>query len=153
MTIIPITLQEANTFVKSFHRHNKPTVGGKWAIGVEYDGELVGVAIVGRAIARLADEQYTAEVLRTCTNEKAPKGAVSKLYAACWKAWRAMGGKRIITYTLTTESGASLRGAGYKLINTVTPSGDWGSSKRKREWQPIFGQLKLKWGMEASHDL
>jgi len=150
MQIVPMTLKEANEFVLNFHRHNRPTVGGKWAIGLEHEGELVGVAIVGRAIARKMDDRFVAEVLRTCTNEKAPKGAVSKLYAACWRAWRAMGGRKMITYTLKEESGASLRGAGWKVIAEIRPSGNWGSSKRYREWQPIFGQMKLRWEIDSA---
>ena len=145
MHVVPINIKEANEFIFSFHRHNKPTVGGRWAIGLEHDGELIGVAIVGRPIARMNENGFTAEVTRVCVRDNSPKGANSMLYAACWRAWRAMGGKKIITYTLKDESGASLRGAGWKVIGNVVPSGDWGSSKRKRDWQPVFGQLKLKW--------
>ena len=147
MNIVPITIAKANAFVISFHRHNRPTVGGKWAIGLEHDEELVGVAIVGRPIARLEDQKFVAEVLRTCTNDKAPKGAVSKLYSTCWRIWQLMGGKKIITYTLLSESGASLRGAGWTVIGQVQP-GTWDRKNRSREWQPIFGQQKLKWGTD-----
>jgi hypothetical protein len=145
MNLRPITLQEANEFVANFHRHNKPTVGGRFSIGLEQDGELVGVAIVGRPIARQLEHHFTAEVLRTCTNDKAEKGAVSKLYAACWRAWKAMGGTRLITYTLNSESGASLRGAGWKVIAEVRGADTWSRSSRPREWQPITGQQKLRW--------
>lgn len=148
MNLRPVTLAEANEFVANFHRHNRPTLGGRFAIGLEQSGELVGVAIVGRPIARQIEHHYTAEVLRTCTNEKAEKGSVSKLYAACWRAWRAMGGTRLITYTLKTESGASLRGAGWTLIGEVKPitkSNGW--LTRHREWQPVMGQQKLRWEM------
>lgn len=147
---VPITLTDANEFVKSFHRHNKPTVGGKFAIGAATGDELVGVVIVGRPIARLNDNGFTAEVLRTCTKPESPKNTNSFLYGCAWRAWRAMGGKKIITYTLKTESGASLRGAGWKVIGEVKPSGNWGSERlgRIRQWQPIFGQQKLVWAAE-----
>ncbi len=145
MKLRPITLAEANSFVDSWHRHNSPTVGGRFAIGLEDSGELVGVAIVGRPIARQVEHHFTAEVLRTCTNERARKGAVSKLYAACWRAWRAMGGTRLITYTLKTESGASLRGAGWKVIAEVPATAGWSRVTRLREWQPVNGQQKLRW--------
>lgn len=149
MTVVPLNITEANQFVLSFHRHNKPTVGGKFALGVAFDSELVGVAIVGRPICRHLDKDGTAEVLRTCTNNKAPKGAVSKLYAACWRAWRAMGGQKIITYTLKSESGASLRGAGWAVVyESKTNNNPWNSKTRQREWQPVFGQLKLRWEKE-----
>lgn len=150
MNLCPITLREANDFVRSFHRHNRETQGGRFAIGLTADHQLVGVAIVGRPVARQIDQHATAEVLRTCTTPEAPKGAVSKLYAACWRAWRAMGGTRLITYTLKTESGASLRGAGWKVIAEVEPNRDgWSRNERIREWQPIYGQQKLRWEVSA----
>jgi hypothetical protein len=142
---IPITIKEANEFVFNFHRHNRPVTGGKFAIGAEWDGKMVGVVIVGRPIARLLNDDYTAEVYRTCTSPGAPPNTNSFLYGAAWRASKAMGYRKLITYTLQTESGASLRGAGWKVVGEVKPSGNWGSSKRKREWQPIFGQLKLRW--------
>jgi hypothetical protein len=150
MQLRPITLQEANEFVANFHRHNKPTAGGRFSIGLEESGELVGVAIVGRPVARQVEHHFTAEVLRTCTRPTAPKGAVSKLYAACWRAWRAMGGTRLITYTLKTESGASLRGAGWRIVGEVAVTKDgWNRASRSREWQPVFGQQKLRWEVEG----
>jgi len=152
MNLCPITLREANAFVASFHRHNGPTArnGGKFAIGLEEAPELFGVAIVGNPLSATYMDGYTAEVLRTCTSPSAPKGAVSMLYAACWRAWRAMGGIRLITYTLTTESGASLRGAGWKIVGQTKAMKDGGSIWRKkdhisRNWQPIYGQQKFRW--------
>lgn len=150
MNLRPVTLREANDFVEAFHRHNQPVAGGRFAIGLEESNELVGVAIVGRPIARQIEHHYTAEVLRTCTNVNAGKGAVSKLYAACWRAWRAMGGTRLITYTLKSESGASLRGAGWRVIGEVTGTHNgWSRESRLREWQPVMGQQKLRWEVTA----
>ena len=144
--VIPITLREANDFVSSYHRHSKRTSrdGGKFAIGATTGKQMVGVAIVGRPIARLLNDTYTAEVLRTCTSIDAPKGTVSFLYAACWRVWRAMGGTKLITYTLQTESGASLRGAGWKVVGEVRPH-PWHWSGREREWQSIYDQPKFRW--------
>lgn len=146
LTVIPITLREANDFVTSFHRHNGRTTrdGGKFAIGATTGEQMVGIAIVGRPIARLLDNGYTAEVTRTCTSPDAPKEAVSFLYSACWRIWRAMGGTKLVTYTLTAESGASLRGAGWKVVAEVKPGG-WNRDGRERDWQPIYGQQKLRW--------
>ncbi len=143
---VPITIAEANQFVLSFHRHNKPTAGGRFAIGVSDGSELWGVAIVGRPVARMLQDGTTAEVVRTCTKPDAPKGCNSFLYAHCWQAWRAMGGTRLVTYTLASESGASLRGAGWKVIDEVAPRDNpWQGPDRSRQWQPIYGQLKLRW--------
>ena len=146
MITIPITLREANDFVEQFHRHNGRTArnGGKFAIGASTGDQLVGVAIVGRPVARLLDDGYTAEVTRCCTNDEAPKGTVSFLYSRCWRIWRIMGGRKVVTYTLKNESGASLRGAGWRTVAEVRPGG-WNRTGRERDWQPIYGQQKLRW--------
>lgn len=151
---VPITLREANDFVEQFHRHNGRTSrnGGKFAIGCSADNELVGVAIVGLPIARMLSDGFTAEVLRCCVLDSSPKGTNSFLYACCWRAWRAMGGRRLITYTLKDEGGASLRGAGWKIVAEVDSSNGWNrpNINRIRQWQPIYGQSKLRW--EKSDD-
>jgi hypothetical protein len=148
--IIPIGLREANDFVHNFHRHNGRTSrnGGKFAVGLSTGKELIGVAIVGRPVARLLNDRYTAEVLRVCTVEQAPKGSCSKLYAACWRIWREMGGLKLVTYTLQTESGASLRGAGWNVVAECRP-GKWNRDGRERRWQPIYDQLKFRWEIDA----
>ena len=147
----PITIQDANAVVRDWHRHNKPVLSARFAIGAECEGQLVGVAIVGRPVARMLQDGYTAEVVRTCVVDGAPKGTCSKLYAACWRAWRAMGGRKLVTYTLETESGASLRGAGWKIVGQVAPSKGWARksmSHLNREYQPISGQQKLRGEIE-----
>ena len=150
LKIVPLSLREANDFVEAFHRHNGRTSrdGGKFAIGCSFGGELVGVAIVGRPIARLLNDSFTAEVLRTCTRPEAPKGSISFLYSACRRIWAAMGGLKIITYTLRTESGSSLRGAGWKIAALVEPK-EWDRPNRARRWQPIYGQQKFRWECEV----
>jgi len=146
---IPMDLKDANLFVLNYHRHNKPVVGHRFSIGAVVGEDLIGVVIVGRPIARKNDDGLTAEVVRTCVKPESPKGANSFLYACAWRAWRAMGGQKLITYTLQDESGASLRGAGWKIIGEVSPAkrGAWGCERlgRIRQWQPIFGQKKFKW--------
>jgi hypothetical protein len=91
-----------------------------------------------------------AEVVRCCVRDGSPKGTCSFLYAACWRAWRAMGGNRLITYTLQSESGASLRGAGWRVVAQLAPSDpkQW-QSRPGREWQPVVGQAKIRWEMES----
>lgn len=145
-----MSLREANDFVEQFHRHNGRTSrdGGKFAIGAS-DGEgLLGVAIVGRPVARLLNDSFTAEVLRVCTKPNLPprNNVCSFLYGRCWRIWQAMGGKRMVTYTLPSEGGASLRGTGWKLIGEIKghPSG-WATSTRVRDWEPIYGQTKFRW--------
>lgn len=146
MNVVPLSLREANDFVEANHRHNGRTSrnGGKFAIGADHQGQLVAVAIVGRPIARLLADSFTAEVLRLCTIEAAPKGTCSFLYSACWRAWRSLGGSKLITYTLATEGGASLRGAGWRMVAECKPT-TWDRKNRTRKWQSIYGQQKLRW--------
>ena len=141
-----MSIQEANEFVANFHILSKPTQGGKFAIGASFDG-LFGVAIVGRPIARRLDDGFTSEVLRVCVTPNAPKNTCSFLYGRCWRIWQQMGGKRMITYTLQSESGSSLKAAGYKILGeTSTDKNHKGWTTRPgREWQPVTGQAKFKW--------
>jgi hypothetical protein len=147
MQVIQITLREANDFIESFHRHNKRTSndGGKFAIGASDGERMFGVAIVGRPLARLLQDGYTAEVLRCCVVDDAPKGSCSFLYSRCWRVWSAMGGRKLVTYTLESEGGASLRGAGWRVVAQCKPHKGWVHSGVEREWQPIYGQQKLRW--------
>ena len=152
MRIVPLPLREANAFVLSFHRHNGPVTGAMFCLGAEHDGDLVGVAIVGRPVARLMQDGFTAEVNRVCVIDSAPKGACSFLYGRAWRVWQSMGGSRMITYTLASESGASLRGAGWNVLGETkrrVPGQAWtgleNGAQRDRAWDPIYGQLKLRW--------
>lgn len=147
MKVVPISISEANEFVANFHRHNKPVQGAKFAIGVSDGDRLVGVAIVGRPISRHLDDGETAEVTRCCVLDDAPKGACSFLYSRCWRIWAAMGGAKLITYTLQSESGASLRGAGWRIVGQAPgfSEGKGWTTRPGREWQPVVGQSKFRW--------
>ena len=153
MIVVPMTLREANDFVASYHRHNGRTArnGGKFAIGAEQDSELWGVAIVGNPISATYMDGFTAEVLRTCVRPGHPGNVNSFLYGACWRVWRAMGGRRLVTYTLRTESGSSLKAAGWQIVGEVRPTEDgWRKSDHlTRKWQPVMGQLKFRWEKTA----
>lgn len=104
--------------------------------------------MVGRPVARALDERGTAEVTRCCVLDDAPKGACSKLYAACFRAWAAMGGTCMVTYTLDRESGASLRGAGWVPEASVRP-GSWDRKGRRRRRQPVYGEPKTRWARRS----
>lgn len=127
LTLTPVSLAEANAFVVQHHRHHKPVTGHKFSIGCTADGRLVGVAIVGRPVSRYLDNGLTLEVNRLCTD--GTKNACSMLYAAAWRAARAMGYLKIITYTLDTESGASLRAAGWTCAG-LAGGKRWTGSRR-----------------------
>lgn len=141
LAVVPVSITEANAFVAQLHRHHKPTPGGKFAVGVAEGGEVVGVAIVGRPVARNYDDGWTLEVNRSCTDGR--RNANSMLYGAAWRAAKALGYRRLITYTLPSESGASLRGAGWRCVG-VRGGGSWSRQDRPRvDRHPL--QSKLLW--------
>lgn len=109
LRIVPIDLAEANDFVFRLHRHNDPVPGAKFSIGVEDDGGLRGVAIVGRPVApALQRNRFACEVRRVCTD--GARNACSALYGAARRAARAMGFREIYTYTLPEEGGGESKG-------------------------------------------
>ena len=114
LSLVPVSLKTANAFVAVHHRHHKPTTGHKFSIGCECDGQLVGVVIAGRPVSRYLDDGRTLEVNRLCTTGE--KNACSMLYGAAARAAKAMGYHKIITYTLDSEPGASLRAAGWMCM-------------------------------------
>ena len=126
MKIVPITFRAACAFVTELHRHNKPPRGHKFSFGLNDGEKLVGVAMAGRPVARAFDNGTTLEVNRTCTD--GTRNANSLLYGAIWRAAKAMGYLRCITYTQCDESGASLRGAGWVRVKELAPRGSWAAS-------------------------
>lgn len=147
-----MTLREANDFVDQHHRHSARTAndGGKYAIGLLHEGELVGVAIVGRPIARMLQQgqEYPAELLRLCTSPRCPKGGGSKLYSRAKRIWQLMGGTNFHTYTLERESGESMHGAGLKEPSAVVVGRQWDTPSRRRDNLPISDEPKLRWSEE-----
>ena len=101
LTVIPISIREAQEFVDLYHRHNKRPQGAKFAIGAEEDGRLVGVAICGNPVSATLMDGFTLEVTRVCVLDDAPKNTCSFLYGRCWRIWQQMGGK-IYADTQTT---------------------------------------------------
>ena len=142
MEAVPLHLREANEFVANYHRHNLPTVGGKFAVGAAVDGKLVGVAIAGRPVARRLDDGKTLEVLRVCTDGS--RNANSFLYGRVKRIAHLMGYEKVITYTLEEESGASLRAVGATVVSQVQPK-EWSVPSRPRESQAVYGKAKVKW--------
>ncbi len=129
LEIVPIKLSEAREFVKRHHRHHQPPVGHICSVAVADGEKIVGVAIVGRPVARNLDNGLTAEVTRCCTD--GTRNACSMLYGAAWRAARALGYKKIGTYILSTEPGTSLRAAGWTCIGECG-GGCWSRKNRPR---------------------
>lgn len=123
LRLVPVSFATACDFVALHHRHHKPPVGHVFSIGVADGDELVGVAMVGRPVARMSDDGLTLEVNRTCVADA--HNANSMLYGACARAAFALGYLRLITYTQQGESGASLRAAGWRVIAERKPRPGW----------------------------
>lgn len=161
LEVVPITQREACAFVTQNHRHHRAPRGGILHVAVvdteageechqyqpeRYDyedsvGRVVGVAIAGRPVSRTLDDGWTLECTRCCTD--GTRNAASKLYGSLWRGARALGWRRLITYTLPQESGDSLRGAGFKLIGEAG-GGTWNRRARPRvDTHPL--QEKLRW--------
>lgn len=140
LVLKPVTLKEANSFVAENHRHYPPVTGHKFSIGVSDGEKIVGVVIVGRPVSRYLDDGWTMEVTRLCTD--GTKNACSMLYAAAWRAGRAMGYRRAVTYILESESGVSLRATGWKC--TGRAGGLTWTGKRKPNENRYPAQMKMR---------
>lgn len=139
--LVPITLRDACAFIVQCHRHHKAPRGCVLCIGAASAGVVIGVAVVGRPVSRNLQDGWTAEVTRVATD--GTRNACSFLYGAAWRACRAIGYRRLVTYTLPEEGGASLRAAGWKCLGSAG-GGTWDRVPRPRvDWHPT--QSKLRW--------
>ncbi len=148
--IVPITIREAQEFVRQWHRHHDAPQGALFAAGVadsewkssEHEDRPRGVAIAGRPVSRALDDGWTLEITRVAVMPNTPN-CCSMLYGACRRAALALGYKRVITYTLASEPGASLRGAGFRVVADVRGE-SWDRPNRPRvDTHPL--QDKLRW--------
>lgn len=151
--LVPLTRQQARLFVASHHRHSDAPLGDVFRVGLELDGQLVGVAIAGRPAARLLDDGRTLEVTRVCVRDEG-EGLVngcSRLYGAACRAATALGYRRVITYTLEAERASSVRAAGFVRDGDVQQRDTWARPKRPRVDVNLFGERtrdvgpKVRW--------
>lgn len=141
MKVVPIPLKQANAFVIQNHRHHSKVQGCKFCIGaVDDNGKLRGVAITGRPVSRYLDDGTTAEITRLCTDGY--KNACSFLYAACVRVAKEMGYKKVITYILISENGASLKAAGWQEQG-ICGGGNWNVKSRPRKDSPNVCKKRL----------
>lgn len=145
LDIVPVTLKEANAFVEQYHRHHRPVVGHKFSIAATDGEKIVGVSIVGRPVSRYMDDGLTLEVTRLCTD--GTHNACSILYAASWRAARAMGYKKLITYILESETGSSLKAAGWKCVGKA--GGLRWTGKRRPTVDLCPAQMKIRFEKES----
>ena len=155
MHVIPITLKKAKEFIVLHHRHNKPPTGWKFGIGLQNGGNLIGVATAGRPVARHFDDGLTLEVNRSCTD--GTRNANSMLYGAIWRAAKAMGYVRCITYTQHNESGSSLHAAGWVKVKNLDARKSWADSsvaiKDKKDPVGNGGVARILWEIRVAAQL
>ena len=141
LMLIPVSLSQANDFVAKHHRHHNPLKIHKFSIGCADDGMLCGVAIVARPAAHRLDDGKTLDVARLCTD--GTRNVCSLLYAAAWRAAKAMGYSKMITYTLISENGASLRAAGWRYVCDAGVLA-WGGTLEKNRRQGLLLKILEK---------
>jgi len=141
MEIRPITFKKACEFVNQYHRHHKPTVGCKFCIGVFDSGGIMhGCAVCGRPVARRYDDGFTLEINRVCTD--GTFNACSMLYGASCRIAKAMGYKKVITYILKSENGASLKASNF-ICEGEAGGTHWTGARNKN--QNIPAEMKIRW--------
>jgi hypothetical protein len=146
MYLTPTSIQDARAFVDRHHRHHKAPLSGLFAVAVSEGESVVGVAIVGRPVARGNADGWTAKVTRVAVLEGHPN-ACSMLYGACRRAAFALGYRRVITYTLVSGPGSSVRGTGWKEIGR-RGGGTWDTPSRPRvDTHPL--EQKTRWEVVA----
>jgi len=122
LRIKPCELKAANEFIARYHRHHKPVIGHRFSLKVVAGESVVGVAVVGRPVARKIDFSKVLEVTRLCTD--GTKNACSMLYAAAARVGKEMGYEKIQTYVLDTEPATTLLAAGWSF-GYISPGGVW----------------------------
>ncbi len=152
LRLVPLYRDRAHAFVNAWHRHHTAPTGYLWAIGAADGDTLVGVAIAGRPVGRGYDDGLTVEVTRVATTGAA--NACSMLYGACWRAAKARGFARILTYTRDDETGASLRAAGWICAEHRDARAGWDTPSRGRDnstYDPIGRYLWVAgaWARDA----
>lgn len=140
LRIVPSTIAAAQAYVTAHHRHHRAPQGALFAPAIA-DEHVRGVAIVGRPVARMLSDGVTAEVTRLCTD--GVHNGCSMLYGAAWRAARALGYKRLVTYILASETGTSLRATGWREVGGSS-GGTWSRPSRARvDAHPL--EPKVRW--------
>jgi hypothetical protein len=140
MRLRPCELSEASAFITRLHRHHRKPVGHRFSLKAVEGDKTIGVVVVGRPVARHQQDGETVEITRLCTD--GTRNACSFLIGAAKRAARALGYRRMISYTLDSEPGASWRAAGMEQAGMVTGGKGWSRDNDKRPVMPLFGVSK-----------
>lgn len=144
LRLMPCDFKTAQMFVAENHRHNKPPAGHKFSIAVYDSDRLCGVCMVGRPVSRYFDDDLTLEVNRCCTD--GTKNACTMLYGAAWRAAKALGYKRLVTYTRQSENGSSLRASNW--ICDGEAGGTHWTGERYIQEEIVLDEKKIRWRKE-----
>lgn len=139
MNLRPVTREEWRHFIAKHHRHRDAPPQIIAAVGIEQDGELVGVGTLERPKAEGLCDGRTAEASRVCT--LGARNGCSMLYGALARAAAALGYTRLVTYTREGEPGASLRGAGFHEV-ARTPVREWSEERHAQPELLATGRLE-----------
>lgn len=147
MEIRPITLKQASAFINQYHRHHGATVGCKFCIGL-FDGErMVGCAVCGRPVSRCLDDGLTCEINRVCTTGE--RNACSMLYGACCRIAKDMGYRKIVTYILQSENGASLKASNF-VCEGIAGGKEWSGKRHQGREQTSPHEMKTRWARQLA---
>lgn len=88
LKLVPCSVQDAREYVRQFHRHRDVPLSGLFAVACAKE-RVCGVAIVGRPVARMMDDDWTAEVTRVATDGNSERlfDALFRLLAYCPGSW------------------------------------------------------------------
>lgn len=137
-----VTFRTANAFIAEHHRHHRPPQGGIVCLGLWQGDTLVGVGVLGRPVARMADDGVTAEITRLCVLPEA-RHAASALIGRLRRVAQSLGYERVISYTLPSEGGASLRATGAEHRGAAG-GGEWSRPSRPRAAATV-PETKARW--------
>lgn len=148
LRLVPMHRDPAFAYIRRVHRHHPAPQGYKFAIAVsDEDGAVHGVAVAGRPVAKALQDGHTIEVTRVATDGTA--NACSMLYGACWRAARALGYTRAVTYIQAGETGASLRASGWRLVAELDARSGWDTPSRPRDAAETDGVGRQRWEVQA----
>jgi len=144
LAVVPVTIGEARCFVEREHSHHHAPVGGLFAVGVEAAGKLCCVAIASRPVARKLDAVGTVAEVTRVASDRTPHAA-SMCLAAIVRGALALGFRRVVSYTILGESGASYLAAGWHVTGLTPAFADgagWGTRAGRTVIQPA---AKVRW--------
>lgn len=141
MNIYTCPLSTANYHIGLWHRHSGMVAGCVLCLAAYKRNVLVGVAVIGRPVARVLDNGHTWEVTRVATD--GTRNACSALYAEARRRAIAAGIVRLVTYTREGESGASLRalGIGQPIKLRKRSEAGWQSRNNRKN----SGRAAFRW--------